>query len=294
MCRLYALRSNEETKVECTLVHSQNALLLQSRADLTGRTHADGWGIAFYQNSLPTVERQQSAAFHDLSFSRMAERVYSKTVIAHVRMATVGELRPENAHPFVFKRWTFAHNGTVQGFNVLGEQMRQETLPPLQATRCGDTDSEQLFLWLLSRLQRSRVSLEEGITDLEQAGDTIAASIAKLAGRCNAVDPSERPKLNIVLTDGRSMIVTRWDNSLHYLVRHGIGDCEICGIPHIHHEVGTDYRAVVVASEPISEEPWLEVPNKSMLCIDANARLVMSLIEDHRHHPKSELTGAES
>ena len=27
MCRLYGFRANEETKVECTLVHAQNALL---------------------------------------------------------------------------------------------------------------------------------------------------------------------------------------------------------------------------------------------------------------------------
>src|SRR6476620_10098238 len=40
MCRHYAFRANEPTKVECTLVRAQNALLAQSRADRRGKTHS--------------------------------------------------------------------------------------------------------------------------------------------------------------------------------------------------------------------------------------------------------------
>ena len=43
MCRLYGFRANEPTKVECTLVHAQNALIVQSREDLAGLgTHMAG------------------------------------------------------------------------------------------------------------------------------------------------------------------------------------------------------------------------------------------------------------
>lgn len=271
MCRLYAIRSNEATKVECTLVHSQNALLLQSREDLTGREHSDGWGIAYYVDGLPVIEKQASAAFTDLGFSQAAERVYSQTVIAHVRLATVGDLKPENAHPFAYNNWSFAHNGTVQGFEELSSQLVSETLPELNRNRLGETDSEHLFYWLLSRLAEHGIDLAKGITDPDAVGNIVSDCLVELAGRCDRANPDNEAKLNVVLTDGDSMIATRWNNSLFCLRRTGLHDCDICGIPHVHHEHNANYRAVVVASEPLSDEPWQEIPNHSLLTINSDA-----------------------
>ena len=67
------------------------------------------------------------------------------------------------------------------------------------------------------------------------------------------------------------MLATRWRHSLHMVVRDGIHDCEICGIPHVHHESGATYRAVVVASEPISSEPWEEVPDGCVVSVGPEA-----------------------
>jgi predicted glutamine amidotransferase len=55
--------------------------------------------------------------------------------------------------------------------------------------------------------------------------------------------------------------------TLYYLERNGVYDCEICGFPHIHHDPSRAYRAVVVASEPITHEPWQEVPEGSLYAI---------------------------
>ena len=56
MCRLYAMHANEPTKVECSLVKSQNALMAQSKGDMTGYAHGHGWGVADYPNGSPMVE----------------------------------------------------------------------------------------------------------------------------------------------------------------------------------------------------------------------------------------------
>ena len=45
MCRLYAMRANEPTRVECSLVHAQNALMQQSQLDAEGLVHGHGWGV---------------------------------------------------------------------------------------------------------------------------------------------------------------------------------------------------------------------------------------------------------
>ena len=44
MCRLYALRANEPTRVECGLVRSQNALMRQSQSDAEGDSQVEGRG----------------------------------------------------------------------------------------------------------------------------------------------------------------------------------------------------------------------------------------------------------
>ena len=69
MCRLYAFRSTEETKVECTLVHAQNALMAQSRRDRSGLSHAHGWGIVAY------VGDRRSIPVSPKRFGRSARRM---------------------------------------------------------------------------------------------------------------------------------------------------------------------------------------------------------------------------
>ena len=268
MCRLYGFRANEETKVECTLVHAQNALMLQSRADMLGHSHPDGWGIAYYHNAHPELERRATPAFEDLYFSETAERIFTQTVVAHVRLATVGVPSLVNSHPFTHGVWAFAHNGTVRGFDRLREELIAETHADLRGCRAGTTDSEQVFYWLLTRMARAGIHWTRHSGDASGLGDVIAASVEELAERCAQVEPEKPAKLNFLVTDGRILVATRWNNSLYWVVREGIRDCEICGIPHVHHDTLTRYRAVVVASEPVTHENWREVPNRTVLMIN--------------------------
>ena len=53
MCRLYGFRATEPTKVECSLVHAQNALIVQSKQDRAGESHIYGWGVAAYEDHAP-------------------------------------------------------------------------------------------------------------------------------------------------------------------------------------------------------------------------------------------------
>lgn len=53
--------------------------------------------------------------------------------IAHFRIKSVGEVNPENTHPFAMSHVTFAHNGTIS------------SIKPIE----GKTDSETFGLWFL-------------------------------------------------------------------------------------------------------------------------------------------------
>lgn len=272
MCRLYGFRANEPTKVECSLVYAQNALLRQSRADLRGRSHSDGWGISFYENTHPEIERRDTAAHSDAFFSVTAERVYARTVVAHVRAATVGAHSLENTHPFVYGHWSFAHNGTLRGFDAVRAELEAEIDTELLALRAGVTDSETAFYWLLSRLRRASISLDQPVKETRPLVDVLIDAIKCLDPLCRRADPERPAQLNFMLTNGEIMLASRWRNSLYWIRREGIHDCEICGIPHVHHSDTTDYHAVAVASEPITHERWEAVPEASVVEIDAALR----------------------
>lgn len=265
MCRLYGFISNEPTKVDCSLVFSQNALMQQSRVDQTGRNHADGWGIVAYKDGVPELHKKSMAAYDDIHFSTAAESIYSTEIIAHVRRATIGKNSIYNTHPFVSGRWCFAHNGTVTGIQKIRSQLEQETLTDLRSQRKGDTDSEQYFLWLLSRLYEN--GMDSGTLESDSTGTAaglIKRSVERLAALCKSAAPDETPRLNFILTDGSTLVACRWDNSLYRIERRGIYQCEICGIPHIHHHETVDHHAVAFASEPVTHEDWQEVPNQSL------------------------------
>jgi glutamine amidotransferase len=272
MCRHYLFRANAPTKVECSLIRAQNALLSQSRADRRGVAHPDGWGVAVYQGDCPTLERRAAAAYEDLHFNTTAERVYSETVLAHVRKATIGEPSLANTHPFAHGCWVFSHNGTVTGFRHVQKQLIHETAPELREFRQGTTDSEQVFYWLLTRMIEAGLSPEERCTDPARLAAVVSDSLVKLASLCAETSPAEPPRLNILLTDGESAVATRWNNTLWYVCREGTHDCEICGIPHVHERPADEYLAVLIASEPVSDEDWRELPDRSLILVDARLR----------------------
>lgn len=82
--------ANESCKFECGLVKAQNALMAQSQGDMKCDAHGHGWGVTDYRDGLTMVETRTWAVFHGEYFTRNAARIYAKTVVAHVRRATVG------------------------------------------------------------------------------------------------------------------------------------------------------------------------------------------------------------
>lgn len=255
VCRLYGFRANEPTKVECTLVYAQNALMLQSRADRIGKSHANGWGLATYEGEAPHVERQAWAAYHGEHFRRSAARIFACQVLAHVRRATVGPPSLANTHPFVDGQWTFIHNGTIPNFAKLRPWLLEALPHERREAIHGDTDSEHFFQYL-----RTVQELNPGLEPIE----CLRLAMLQVFDWCREIDPVARIGLNVILTDGMQMVGSRLGRDLCYVDRIGVHDCEICGFPHVHHDPHRLYRAIIVASEPVSHEHWHEIPERSL------------------------------
>ena len=225
MCRLYGFMANEPTKLECSLVHAQNALMEQSRIDREGLTHGHGWGVAAHPDGVPFVEKQAWAAYHGEHFKKTAARVYSKNVIAHVRRATVGSPSIENTHPFVHGAWLFAHNGTIPNFDLVREKLLAELDPLHRAEIKGSTDSEHVFRYLITLW---------GHEPKRSLMETLRRGLEQVIAWCREVDPERKISLNVLWTNGEFMVGSRLNRTLWYLERDGIERCEICGQSHIH------------------------------------------------------------
>jgi predicted glutamine amidotransferase len=264
MCRLYGLQANERTKIECSLVRAQNALMEQSKGDREGLTHGHGWGVASHPDGVPFVEKQAWAAYHGEHFQKIAKRIYSKSVIAHVRRATVGSPGIENTHPFVHGVWLFAHNGTVPNFDQVRDRMLEETDPLHRTEIHGSTDSEHLFRFLMSLWEHNP---ERPLIE------TLRIGLERVIDWCREIDPNKKIGLNVIWTDGERMVGSRLNRTLWYLERDGVVRCEICGKTHVHHSAKEHYRAVEIASEPITHERWLQVPNGTVFSVDPDYRL---------------------
>jgi predicted glutamine amidotransferase len=254
VCRLFALRANQPTRVRESLLTAPCSLLRQSGCDRSGLCHDNGWGLGWYEEGRPVRQRAATAAQQDPRYRAAAESLRASTALAHVRQASVGGVSERNTHPFVHGPWLFAHNGTLQGFAEDAARLRR--LIPADLLRCvqGDTDSEHLFYYLLGRLG----PVTEGA---DAVAEVVRASLHTLAGLFPG-DEAAPTRLNVVLTDGATLVATRWGHTLFWLERRGAvaADGPV--------EPSPAYHALAVGSEPTTTEPgWAEVPDRSVLLI---------------------------
>ena len=110
MAQFWALSTNDDTLVGCALAP------FNEKVDLL-KDDAGGWGLGYYSRGelLQRVEPRGRAAVLDIG--EVVRDIRADMVIMHARSATVGTVRRENIHPFRFKEWLFAHNGTTVGFD---------------------------------------------------------------------------------------------------------------------------------------------------------------------------------
>ena len=266
MCRLYGFLATQPTRLECSLVAAQNALQSQSDRDGRGVRNADGWGIAHWVGDEREVIKSTMPAFADERFAEVASEIWSEAAIAHVRAATIGRVSKENTHPFTYGTWAFAHNGTIGTFDHVATRLDVGAYGPPH----GETDSELVFLWLLNRMSGYGLDPNEQAVELGPIVELISDAVLELVDLSVLSGSSVQPKLNFLLSDGKHLVASRWGNSLYWTFRRGIRDCAVCGTSHCP-GADDDYRSVVVASEPITDESWLEVPEGSVLGVEPGA-----------------------
>jgi len=200
LCRMFGFRSAVPSGAHQSLIAAENALADQSQK------HPDGWGIGWFVDEDAYVIKSSNAAHACARFERASHRLTSHTFLVHVRRATVGVVDHVNAHPFRFGRWLFAHNGTIFSFEALRDWFYDQIEPQFLPLILGDTDSEHLFFFLLTRLDAAGID-RTGRTpsDASHIGTVIRDSLLEIDALAQARG-LDRPILNVLLTDGRAMV----------------------------------------------------------------------------------------
>lgn len=222
------------------------------RLQTHGVVNADGFGLGWYPagDEEPARYRRAVPIWADPNLPELARAIRSTAVLAAVRSATPGTGQEESAcAPFRSGRFLFSHNGAIPDWANLpadlgpAADLAQADLLTLEAR----SDSALLWALICSRLGR---------------GDSPETALAAVVRNVAAVRPTAR--LNLLLTDGTTIVAVRHGDTLWYR---------------------TAAESVIVASEPDDQadrgsqhglggqddrdtDAWHEVPDHSLLSAD--------------------------
>jgi glutamine amidotransferase len=233
MCQLLGMNANTPTDVMFSFTG------LARRAD----EHKDGFGIAFFEDKgLRHFIDRDSARESPVAQMVRNYPIKSDNVIAHIRKATQGQVRLENAHPFVRelwgRYWVFAHNGDLKDY---APRLHGAFRP------VGDTDSERAFCWLMQELAKAHAS----VPSIEELSCTLRELLPQ---------PARHGTFNMLLSNGQALWA-HCSTHLHALARnHPFGAATLAD-----EDLSIDLAALttptdrisIVATEPLTAgEAW--------------------------------------
>ncbi|MBP3893186.1 MAG: class II glutamine amidotransferase [Atopobiaceae bacterium] len=179
MCELYAINAKRA-------VRANDGLRLFYQDSVY---HPHGWGLSWREGTHPHLHKEEVRAI-DSSYLRnvLSEPIESTNIVAHIRNATMGMLTYNNCHPFMRSDvtgcvWVIAHNGTI---------LDNRLTDGYEAFAAGDTDSEQVVIYLVDEL--------DDVAERKGAPLTFGERFVILSHAVN--DLSASNKLNLVIDDG--------------------------------------------------------------------------------------------
>ena len=189
--------------------------------------HPHGWGLACADDQDISIEKEplQASKSHYLK-KRLSQPIIAKTVLAHIRYATIGNVEYKNCHPYSKKdnfsrRWTLIHNGTIFDYQPLHKFLKQQK---------GETDSERILLYIIEQINNIQ-KISGNPLDADERFyllDNIVSNMAK------------GNKLNLLIYDGEYMYAhTNYAGSLHYL---------------------ESENGIIFSTLPLTDEGWQKFP----------------------------------
>ncbi|HEV8555858.1 MAG TPA: class II glutamine amidotransferase [Actinophytocola sp.] len=251
MCRLFGMTTGGP-RVQASF------WLLDSLTNFSGlsREQPDGCGLGWFSmGDEPVRDRAPIAAFQNDDFAHEARQIISHTFLSHIRYATTGVIDVHNCHPFDISDRLFAHNGLVQGLEVIDSWLTDVDRAPIE----GKTDSELVFAFITAEIKRF--------------GDTTRGLVSAVQ-RMGAEIPIF--SLNLLLAEPRRLWALRYPDTRELWVLTpaggGFGQHRRLDSESAHLQIDTMSKRIpahVVSSQPLDDDPdWRLLAPGELLVID--------------------------
>jgi glutamine amidotransferase len=239
------------------------------------------YGFGYYKGNDVLLGKRPSGAPVPLSLAQLAGAVDSEALLVHARDATVGGAKDENTHPFRFRRWLFAHDGTVEAFREVKPRLLASLPDFLRRNIEGETDSEHAFMVLLKYLRQDG-HLDDLDVDARTLGRALALTARDLETWSREAGGTKPGALNFVATNGRVLAATRRGHPLYYALLEGILPCARDGLaanapdsdPRVrpHRQV----KAVCFATHLLQPNGFVEVPEASVVAVSRSLQVTVA------------------
>lgn len=273
MCRFLVYRGRE-VLLSDLLTRSEQSLIRQSfkAQEREEPLNGDGFGVGWYAHDIdpvPGVFTSTRPAWSNRNLRRLAEKIRSTCIFAHVRAASPGSPVTEaNCHPFQYERFLWMQNGVMPEFKRVQRRLRNRLADEFYNMIQGTTDTEHAFALFLHKLRKH---LDDYNTEILQK--TLIKTIRDLVKLHHDSDSADPAFFNFALTDGHNILASRCvsDTSVEpqtlYIAQ---------GRQFISTEQGYDMtpadgrvEAVILASEPLTtdREDWTPIPANHLVTV---------------------------
>jgi glutamine amidotransferase len=272
MCRLLAYKGTT-IAVDELLYKPKNSLINQSinAKEIEEPLNGDGFGIGWYSQDIspePATFVSLNPAWSNRNLRSLAPKIKTECMIAHVRAASVGEVSESNCHPFQFKSLLMAHNGGVENFSKIKRALRAELTDELYNWIKGQTDSEHIFAFLISRMltEHKTISIDSVIEAFEYTFNKLKFLMEKHGIK-------EEAYLNMVVSNGQFIVGTRYvtnPNEDPLTLYHSEGARYVVedGVTHMMAPQDDD-QAVLVVSEKLTDDAhWTMIPKNHFVIVE--------------------------
>lgn len=296
MCRFVIYKGTAPVQLCHLLTRPCHSIINQAfdsrlRIDRRRPINGDGFGVGWYDieydeelGPQPCIFTSVTPAWNNANLTRLAEKIKSPLVFGHVRATTAGSLSLDNCHPFVHGKLMWMHNGGIAEFQKIKRKLQMNLSDEIFNVVQGNTDSEWAFALFLSKLPDASAKSFTTETLKKAMLDTIA-HLNELA---DAEDIREPSLLNFCVTDGDTVIATRYISSRH---DEAASLWFSSGTTFSEYSKGGHYKMskadkreniIMIASEPLTFEKadWMEIRTNYMVIITPKMNLLQIPIRD--------------
>lgn len=284
MCRVLAYLGQPVLLDE--MLYGADGGLVRQAVDpqLMSLLNLGGFGLAAWapnspQPDRPLTYRVPTVPNFDRNLRALAQKIEATAVVAHVRGVLYDareRVGTHNVHPFMFEGATvaLAQNGDLYDFGRMRYDLVEHVRPDLAAMIEGTTDTEWVYALVLSMLADPFAPVE-----VKEAAEAVERALALLREVRAARGIAVQSPVNLVLTDGRWLLATRFAFDYGWYP----DDDSFFAREREHDFTTLWFRApdrtdrgasVIVASEPVTRHHagWFEVPEYSMVIAERSDR----------------------